>query len=236
MTTVVSSTPTIDVSPPTSYVSRWVAQSHGGYCNKANEFYPLSSPTSTSSSTSCDYRTPPSTKTSLATATTTWQAQARSRLNPSSTPAEPSPTNNDEFQEKMQWIRYVNARCSSLDAYVQLVNQLKSKDRASIFEMMMFNGDMKDRYRFHNIDDDDDDDDEEKRFSLLNRALLDAKKQRVIRPCSSSSSSTSESNLHPPCSSSLFPIEVKLTDRTINDRLPRSIVSRMLFILMMSPH
>jgi len=102
MTTVVS-TSTTEVTTPTSYVSHWIAQSHGKYQKKANEYY--------SSSSSCDCR-PSILKTSIKTNsnshTTTWQAQAKSRLNTSTTTVSSDTlinNNNSELQEKLNRIR-----------------------------------------------------------------------------------------------------------------------------------
>ncbi len=105
MTSIVN-TPNSEVTTPTSYVSRWIAQSHNAYQKKTNEFY---SPTSSTSS-SCDFQTPssktPSTK-------TTWQAQAKSRLDSvnATTPSHESSfitsinINNNELQEKLHRVR-----------------------------------------------------------------------------------------------------------------------------------
>jgi hypothetical protein len=110
-----------EITTPTSYVSRWIAQSHNAYQKKTNEFYSPSSPTSSSSS-SCDFRTA-SNKTSpsnisltktttLKSHTTTWQAQAKSRLDATtatttnnSSLASTININNNELQEKLHRIR-----------------------------------------------------------------------------------------------------------------------------------
>lgn len=115
MTTTLT-TPTAEVTAPTSYVSRWIAQSHSAYQNKTNELYsPLSS-------SLCDFRTPLASCRTLPTifapvkspaskpATTTWQAQAKSRLDASTrTPSERTsafaPPDNNEIQEKLHHIR-----------------------------------------------------------------------------------------------------------------------------------
>ena len=112
MTTVVN-TPNSEVTTPTSYVSRWIAQSHNAYQKKANEFYsPSSSPSS-----SCDFRTasnqtpPIISATILKPHTTTWQAQAKLRLDATINPTDDSPYtipvnyNNNELQEKLHHIR-----------------------------------------------------------------------------------------------------------------------------------
>lgn len=120
MTTVVN-TSTTEVTTPTSYVSRWIAQSHHVYQKKINEFYSPSSPTPSSSSSS-DFRTafnqtPPISISTIKTNSskphiTTWQAQARSRLNPPNTTIDDSShltsindNNNNELQEKLFCIR-----------------------------------------------------------------------------------------------------------------------------------
>jgi hypothetical protein len=103
-----------EVTTPTSYVSRWIAQSHNAYQKKTNEFYLPSSPTSSSSSSSCDFRTasnktPPINKPH----TTTWQAQAKSRLDAAVTIARINDSsfsstiniNNNELQEKLHRVR-----------------------------------------------------------------------------------------------------------------------------------
>jgi hypothetical protein len=100
MTTVVT-TSNSEVTTPASYVSRWIAQSHGKYQRKGNEYY-LSS---------CDCRTSIN-KTSMRIHTnsqiTTWQAQAKSRLDVTTTTnTSDSSTNinNNELQEKLTRIR-----------------------------------------------------------------------------------------------------------------------------------
>ena len=124
MTTVVNTSNT-EVTTPTSYVSRWIAQSHHVYQKKINEFYSPSSPTPSSSSSS-DFRTafnqtPPISLSTIKTnsfkpPTTTWQAQAKSRLNPANTTIDDSShlsssinsnnnNNNHELQEKLYCIR-----------------------------------------------------------------------------------------------------------------------------------
>jgi hypothetical protein len=109
MTTVVS-TSNSEVPTSTSYVSRWIAQSHNTYPKKTNEFY---SP----SSSSCDFRTPTGINKPPPVPkphTTTWQAQAKSRLDAAAiaatTPHDsllPSSINinNNELQEKLQRVR-----------------------------------------------------------------------------------------------------------------------------------
>ncbi|CAF1034445.1 unnamed protein product [Rotaria sp. Silwood1] len=125
MTTVIS-TSNSEVTTPTSYVSRWIAQSHNAYQNKSNEFYsPSLLSSSSSSSSSCDFRTPTaSTKTpsnnvsptTLKSQTkTTWQAQAKSRSDAAAAAAaatthDPSfissmNINNNELQEKLHSVR-----------------------------------------------------------------------------------------------------------------------------------
>jgi hypothetical protein len=112
MTSIVN-TSNSEVTTPTSYVSHWIAQSHNAYQKKTNEFYsPSSSPSS------CEFRTPiASTKPSptkimtLKPHTTTWQAQAKSRLNAVvATTHDSSFTssiniNNNELQEKLHRVR-----------------------------------------------------------------------------------------------------------------------------------
>lgn len=108
----------------TSYVSRWIAQSHNAYQKKFNEFYSPSSPTSSTSSSSCEFRTasnqtPPlhitTTITTKNTNTlkphiTTWQAQAKSRLDVITPRPDESlfpliNNNNNDLQEKLHRIR-----------------------------------------------------------------------------------------------------------------------------------
>jgi hypothetical protein len=105
MTTVVS-TPNTEVTTPTSYISRWIAQSHGNYQKKANEYY--------SSSSSLDYRTStiqsPIKNHHSNSHITTWQAQAKSRLNTttnitSNLSVNDYPNNNNQLQEKLNRIR-----------------------------------------------------------------------------------------------------------------------------------
>ncbi|CAF1188514.1 unnamed protein product [Adineta steineri] len=115
MTTVINTT-NAEVTTPTSYVSRWIAQSHNTYQNKTNELYsPLSS-------SLCDFRTPSAACRTLPTIfspiksstvkpqTTTWQAQARSRLDASNTALNhmssfTSSDNNIDLQEKLHHVR-----------------------------------------------------------------------------------------------------------------------------------
>ncbi|CAM4789138.1 unnamed protein product [Rotaria magnacalcarata] len=118
MTTIVT-TSNSEVTTPTSYVSRWIAQSHSAYQNKTNEFY---SPSSSLSSSSCDFRTPtasnrtPPNLISPRTTITTWQAQAKSRLDAAAAAIAASKTNdssfilsmninNNELQDKLQRVR-----------------------------------------------------------------------------------------------------------------------------------
>jgi hypothetical protein len=112
-----------EVTTPTSYVSRWIAQSHNAYQKKTNEFYSPSSPTSSSSSSS-DFRTasnktpPTNLTTTLKPHTTTWQAQAKSRLDAAAAAAAVNIArtndssfistiniNNNELQEKLHRVR-----------------------------------------------------------------------------------------------------------------------------------
>ena len=116
MTTVLN-TSTAEVTAPTSYVSRWIAQSHSAYQNKTNElFSPLSS-------SLCDFRTPTASCRTLPTIfapikspvvikpqTTTWQAQAKSRLDANTNiSTDPSVSNiqpdNNVLQEKLHHVR-----------------------------------------------------------------------------------------------------------------------------------
>ncbi|CAF2141993.1 unnamed protein product [Rotaria magnacalcarata] len=120
MTTIVT-TSNSEVTTPTSYVSRWIAQSHSAYQNKTNEFY---SPSSSLSSSSCDFRTPtasnrtPPNLISPRTTITTWQAQAKSRLDAAAAAAAIAASktndssfilsmniNNNELQDKLQRVR-----------------------------------------------------------------------------------------------------------------------------------
>ena len=119
MTTIVNPS-TTEVTTPTSYVSRWIAQSHHAYQKKTNEFYSPSSSTPSSAS-SCDFRTasnqtpsilPSTNKTpTFKSHTTTWQAQAKSRLDTTITSTDDSSYlsainyNNDELQEKLHRVR-----------------------------------------------------------------------------------------------------------------------------------
>jgi len=107
-----------EVTTPTSYVSRWIAQSHNAYQKKTNEFYSPSSPTSSSSS-SCEFRTasnktpPMNILSTLKPHITTWQAQAKSRLDAAVTIARINDSsfsstiniNNNELQEKLHRVR-----------------------------------------------------------------------------------------------------------------------------------
>jgi hypothetical protein len=97
MTTIVS-TSNSEVTTPTSYVSRWVAQSHGKYQRKSNEYY-------SSSSSLCDYHQSITNQ----IPTTTWQAQAKSRINKTTTniisDTLANDNNNNEIQEKLNRIR-----------------------------------------------------------------------------------------------------------------------------------
>lgn len=124
--TIIVDTSTTEVTTPTSYVSRWIAQSHNTYQNKTNEFYTPSSPSSSSSS-SCDFRTPTTSLKApppviLKTAPskshkTTWQAQAKSRLdaniaaatatvpNRDSSFISSMNINNNELQDKLNRVR-----------------------------------------------------------------------------------------------------------------------------------
>ncbi|UJR23281.1 hypothetical protein I4U23_026298 [Adineta vaga] len=116
MTTVLN-TSTAEATAPTSYVSRWIAQSHHAYQNKTNELYsPLSS-------SLCDFRTPSASCRTLPTIfapikspvvmkpqTTTWQAQAKSRLDANITASKNqmtslSPSDNNDIQEKLHHVR-----------------------------------------------------------------------------------------------------------------------------------
>jgi hypothetical protein len=113
MTTVVNSSNS-EVSTPTSYISRWIAQSHNAYQKKTNEFY--------SPSSSCDFRPATTSCRTLPTIfapvkqpiikhhTTTWQAQAKSRLDATNASNNASsfisPDNiNNELQEKLHNLR-----------------------------------------------------------------------------------------------------------------------------------
>lgn len=103
MTSVVAASNSDVTTPTSSYVSRWIAQSHGGYAKKSNDFYAFSSPTSTLSSAKSDFRTSIHHGTSP---TTTWQAQARLKTENDLSMCQPTSLNNNlEFQEKMTSIR-----------------------------------------------------------------------------------------------------------------------------------
>jgi hypothetical protein len=105
MTTVVT-TSNSEVATPASYISRWIAQSHGTYQKRANEFY--------SSSPSCDCRSPSDaqlhstpTMANGHSHTTTWQAQARSRFDATVTTLTGTSSYHDhdnELHEKLQRI------------------------------------------------------------------------------------------------------------------------------------
>ncbi|CAF4318971.1 unnamed protein product [Rotaria socialis] len=116
MTTIVT-TSNSAATTPTSYVSRWIAQSHSAYQNKTNEFY---SPLSSLSSSSCDFLTPttsnrtPPNLISPRIPITTWQAQAKSRLDAAAVSASKTNDssfilsmniNNNELQDKLQRVR-----------------------------------------------------------------------------------------------------------------------------------
>ncbi len=120
MTTVVSA-PNSEVTTPTSYVSRWIAQSHGKYQRKSKEYYTPSydyrttatRPSSSSSSTTTiSIIKIPSTSTSPMT---TWEAQAKTRPDVTTTSSITSDSslntsiivnnNNNELQEKLNQVR-----------------------------------------------------------------------------------------------------------------------------------
>ncbi len=104
MTTVIN-TSNSEVTTPTSYVSRWIAQSHGKYQKKPDGYY----------SSSCDYRTLTTsiitipTKSNSNSPITTWQAQAKSRSNASATTTNSDisahDNNNNDLQEKLNRVR-----------------------------------------------------------------------------------------------------------------------------------
>ena len=101
MTTVVSAINT-EINTPTSYVSRWIAQSHGTYQKKGDEYYPLPSSDYRSSIVHIPIQTPSNPP------TTTWQAQAKTRSIISSTSHTAnisSDQNNQELQNKLKHIR-----------------------------------------------------------------------------------------------------------------------------------
>ncbi|CAF1387872.1 unnamed protein product [Adineta ricciae] len=81
MTTVVS-TSNPDVNAPTSYVSRWIAQSHGKYQKRANEYfsatYDYRTKTTTGSTTTISIIKIPA-RASPHSHMTTWEAQAKTR-------------------------------------------------------------------------------------------------------------------------------------------------------------
>ncbi len=122
MTTVVSA-PNSEVTTPTSYVSRWIAQSHGKYQRKSKEYYTPSydyrTTTTTTPSSSLSSSTTtisiikiPSTSTSPMT---TWEAQAKTRPDVTTTSSITSDSslntsiivnnNNNELQEKLNQVR-----------------------------------------------------------------------------------------------------------------------------------
>ena len=110
MATIIS-TSKFEVSPSASYASRWVARSHRSYEKKASDYY----------TSSCDGQTlittaiPTNkafTKTNLNSHTTTWQAQARSKLDVTATTRLSNSSlntsndiNNNELQEKLSRAR-----------------------------------------------------------------------------------------------------------------------------------
>ncbi len=108
MTSMVNNTSNSEVTTPTSYVSRWIAQSHNVYQKKTNEFYSPSS-----SSTSSDFQTPIGSCKPSPIKTTTWQAQAKSRLDAAAIATQNSlitssinnNNNNNELQEKLHRVR-----------------------------------------------------------------------------------------------------------------------------------
>ena len=81
MTTVVS-TSNPDVNAPTSYVSRWIAQSHGKYQKRANEYFSATydywTKTTTGSTTTISIIKIPA-RASPHSHMTTWEAQAKTR-------------------------------------------------------------------------------------------------------------------------------------------------------------
>lgn len=103
MTSIIA-TPSTDINTPTSYVSRWIAQSHGSFQKRSNGHY--------SSSSSCEcspavnsllIQTLPEKQTLLLP--TTWKVQARARLNSSNsskTNSQSAETQDQDFQEKLQ--------------------------------------------------------------------------------------------------------------------------------------
>jgi hypothetical protein len=104
MTTIVS-TQNTDITTPASYVSRWIAQSHGNYQKKMNDYY--------ASLSSLDYRTStieiPIKNHHSNSHITTWQAQAKSRLNSTtnitSNLSVNEYSNHNEVQEKLTRVR-----------------------------------------------------------------------------------------------------------------------------------
>lgn len=101
MTTVVSSTSNTEVTTSSSYVSRWIAQSHGKYQKRPDEYY-------SSLSSSCDYPTS-IIETPIKIITTTWQAQAKSRVNPTTTTnlttSDTLANDNNALQDKLNRVR-----------------------------------------------------------------------------------------------------------------------------------
>ena len=80
MTTMVTNSDS-EVSAPTSYVSRWIAQSHGKYHKKPDDYYSSTCDCQISASTTMVPIMQMPTNTNFSPPpTTTWQEQAQSRL------------------------------------------------------------------------------------------------------------------------------------------------------------
>ncbi|CAF0748452.1 unnamed protein product [Rotaria sp. Silwood1] len=110
MTTVVTTTDS-EVTTPISYVSRWIAQSHGNYQKKSDEYYSSSCDCQNSTTTAIPIVNI-STNTNFDSHTTTWHAQAKSRLDNTTTTMTSDSLlntsnniNNNELQEKLNRVR-----------------------------------------------------------------------------------------------------------------------------------
>ncbi|CAF1445500.1 unnamed protein product [Rotaria magnacalcarata] len=111
MTTVVTNSNS-EVSTPTSYVSRWIAQSHGKYHKKPEDYYSSTCDCQISSSTIMAPIMQVPTNSNFNPPITTWHAQAQSRLqNTATTMFSNSSFNltknidNNELQEKLNRVR-----------------------------------------------------------------------------------------------------------------------------------
>lgn len=111
MTTVVTASNS-EVTAPTSYVSRWIAQSHVSYQKKSDDYYSSTCDCRISTSPTMVHNVKIPTKLNSNVHTTTWQAQARTRLEnmvPTMTSGPTLNTSNNvinsDLQEKLDRIR-----------------------------------------------------------------------------------------------------------------------------------